>query len=124
MSLRRFGVRLHLRGDFRAMSVEPKASALPWADDATNFIGCNYGYGNLAIHLPKALEIDGRLHAETYVAACGAVAGFAAQRALLVQRPEFRIDDLREDSLVDGLFLFRGPRGDRFIFGDPLKSMI
>ncbi len=105
------------------MSTRPSA-AMPWANDAKNFIGCNFAYGNLAIHLPKVLTVNGRLHAETYVAACGVIAGFAAQRALLVQNSAFRMDNLKEDSLVDGLFLVRGPRGERFIFGEPLKEMI
>jgi hypothetical protein len=105
------------------MSTEQSA-ALPWANDSKNFIGCNYAYGYLAIHLPKVLEVNGRLHAETYIAGCGAIAGFAAQRALLAQNPAFRVDDLKEDTTVDGLFLVRGPRGERFIFGEPLKEMI
>jgi hypothetical protein len=70
------------------------------------------------------LQVNGRLHAETYIAGCGVIAGFAVQRAVLAQNPAFRMDDLKEDSVVDGLFLVRSPRGERFIFGQLLKEMI
>jgi hypothetical protein len=54
--------------------------ALPWKNDVTNYTGCNFAYADLTMHLPRLLTVDGRLHAETFVAASGAIAGFAAQR--------------------------------------------
>jgi hypothetical protein len=96
----------------------------PWKDDATNYIGCNFAYADLTHNLPHLLTVDGRLHAETFVAASGAVAGFAAQQALLAQKPNFSIDTLNETSTNDGLFIVRSPSGDRYLYGDPLKLMV
>lgn len=96
----------------------------PWENDDTSYIGCNFAYGDLINNLPRLLTIDGRLHAETFVAGSGAIAGFAAQQALIAQRPNFSIEKLSETSLSDGLFVVRGPRGDRHIYGNPLKWMV
>jgi hypothetical protein len=65
----------------------------PWKDDAKNFIGCNFAYGDLMNNLPRFLTVEGRIHAETFVAASGAIAGFAAQQTLLAQRPHFSIEE-------------------------------
>jgi hypothetical protein len=97
---------------------------LPWKDDVENYIGCNFAYGDLMNNLPRLLTIDGRLHAETFVAASGAIAGFAAQQTLLAQKPNFSIEALNETSTNDGLFIVRNPRGDRYLYGDPLKLMV
>jgi len=98
--------------------------SIPWKDDPTNFIGCNFALGDLANNLPRRLTIDGKLHAETFAAASGAIAGFAAQQALLAQRPGFSIDALDESTMSDGLFIVRDPRGERYLFGNPLKEML
>jgi hypothetical protein len=97
---------------------------LPWKDDAINYIGCNFAYGDLSNNLPRLLTVNGRVHAETFVAASGAIAGFAAQQALLAQKQGFSIDALNESSLDEGLFIVRSPRGDRYIYGDHLNEMI
>ena len=104
--------------------VSDQHERLPWKDDAKNFIGCNFAHADLANNLPRLLTIDGKIHAETFVAASGAIAGFAAQQTLLVQKPSFSIEALNESSTSDGLFIARGPRGDRYIYGDPLKQMV
>lgn len=75
-------------------------------------------------HLPQILAIDGRLHAETFIAANGAIAGFAAQQTLLAQKPNLSIETLSESSAQDGLFIVRSPRGNRYFYGDPLKTMV
>lgn len=100
------------------------ASNFPWKDDAENFIGCNLALADLINNLPRILTVDGRIHAETFVAASGCIAGFAAQSAFLLQKPNFSIDALNESSLTDGLFIVRSPSGNKYIFGDPLKEMI
>lgn len=98
--------------------------ALPWKDDNENFIGCNFAYADLANNLPQFMAIDGRVHAETLVAAIGAIAGFAAQQALWAQKASLSIDSLNETTPVDGLFIVRSSRGDRYVFGNPLKEMV
>jgi hypothetical protein len=97
---------------------------LPWKDDAVNYVGCNFAYADLTNNLPRFMTVDGRIHAETLVSASGAIAGFAAQQALLAQKENFSIDLLNEHSTVDGLFIVRSPRGDRYIYGNPLKEMV
>jgi hypothetical protein len=97
---------------------------LPWKNDNKNYIGCNFAYADLTNNIPRLLTIDGKLHAETFVAASGAVAGFAAQQALLLQKKNFSIDALSDSLTNDGLFIVRNLHGDRYIYGDPLKFMI
>jgi hypothetical protein len=53
-----------------------------------------------------------------------AIAGFAAQQALLLQKQNFSIEALNESFPNDGLFIVRSPRGDRYIYGNPLKEMV
>jgi hypothetical protein len=97
---------------------------LPWKDDVENYIGCNFAYADFTNNLPQLVAVDGKLHAETFVAASGAIAGFAAQQALLAQRSNFSMEALNETSTNDGLFIVRSPRGDRYLYGDPLKTMV
>lgn len=57
----------------------------PWSDDDNNIL-CNFAYGDFVHNLQRLLTTDdNRLHCETLLAASGAVAGFAAQRALFTQ---------------------------------------
>jgi hypothetical protein len=100
------------------------SSDFPWKDDSPNFIGCNLAVADLINNLPRALTVDGRIHAETLVAASGAIAGFAAQQALWSQNAAISLDVLNETSLTNGLFVVRSPSGDRYVFGDPLKEMV
>jgi hypothetical protein len=97
---------------------------LPWKNDDKNRMGCNFAYADLRNNLPRLLTINGKIHAETFVAASGAIAGFAAQQALLAQRPNFSIEELNDSSTNDGLSIVRSPRGDRYLDGDPLKAMV
>ena len=52
-------------------SAEPE---LPWAGDQSG-VACNLAAGNLANNLAAWVEHEGRAHAQTYVAASGAIAG-------------------------------------------------
>src|SRR5215470_7347370 len=64
-------------------SLPPSPGGFPWSDDRDSVVACNLAAGNLANNLPRRLTHDGRIHAETYIAAVGAIAGFAAQCSLL-----------------------------------------
>jgi hypothetical protein len=55
---------------------------------------------------------DGRVHAETYVAASGAIAGYAAQQSLLEQNPSAQLHVVGTVS------------GDKYLLGDPLNDML
>jgi hypothetical protein len=90
------------------------ASELPWKN-APDSMACNFAFGHLVNNLPGRLKIDGRIHAETYISAVGAIAGYAAQRTLFAENPPvigFNIDRVTTES------------GDRYWFGDALNNML
>lgn len=84
----------------------------PWDGDPAN-VACNLAAGNIANNLPRFMTTpDNRLHAETYVAAVGAVAGFAAQRTVFAVHAGA---PLQQATL---------PNGDKFLFGDLLNNQL
>lgn len=87
---------------------------LPWKD-APDRVACNFAFGHLVQNLPARLTIDGRIHAETYIAAVGAIAGYAAQRTLFAGSPP-----------VIGVNINRvGTKsGEQYWFGDTLNFML
>ena len=58
----------------------------PWSGTPA-FAECNFAFGHLVQNLPRRLTVDGRVHAETYISAVGAIAGYAAQRTLFAETP-------------------------------------
>lgn len=60
---------------------------LPW-NSAPTSTACNFALGHLVGNLPRGLTVDGQIHAETYISAVGAIAGFAAGM------PRHRLPDL------------------------------
>lgn len=96
-----------------------EAQQFPWMNDGENFIGCNYAFADLINNLPRLLTIEGKIHAETFVAACGAIAGFAAQQTLLAQKSNFSIETLTESTLNDGLFIVRAKAPDGMVVVNP-----
>jgi hypothetical protein len=82
----------------------------PWADDPA-CIACNLAAGNLANNLASWVEREGRVHAETYVAASGAIAGYAAQQSLSAQDSSAPLQVVTTSS------------GEKYLFGDPLNDM-
>src|SRR5436305_9965912 len=64
-----------------------EAKLFPWPNDDA-YAACNLASGNIANNLAAWVTMqDGRVHAETYVATAGAIAGYAAQQSLLEQNP-------------------------------------
>jgi hypothetical protein len=89
----------------------PDETKFPWpSDDA--YVACNLAAGNLANNLASWVERDGRVHAETYVAASGAIAGYAAQLSL------------KEYDATAQLHVATTTSGDKYLFGDPLNDML
>jgi hypothetical protein len=78
-------------------------------------VACNLAAGNIANNLPAWVEHEGRVHAETYVAASGAIAGYAAQRTFLAQHGS---------ALPPGMQTATTKAGDQYLFGDPLNDML
>jgi hypothetical protein len=90
----------------------PAAEArLPWAGDPSS-IACNLAAGNLANNLAAWVEHEGRVHAESYVAASGAIAGYAAQQTLKAQGP------------AAALHVVTTTADEKYLFGDPLNDML
>jgi hypothetical protein len=89
----------------------PGESELPWAGDPS-LVACNLASGNLAYNLPSWVEHEGRVHAETYVATSGAIAGFAAQQSLR---------ELDPSALLQ---VFTTSSGEKYLFGDALNDML
>jgi hypothetical protein len=90
------------------------ANELPWKS-APDEVACNFALGHLVGNLPARLTVDGRIHAETYISAVGAIAGYAAQRTLFAQSPP-----------VMGVNINRvGTKsGEQYWFGDALNFML
>ncbi|NWD69014.1 hypothetical protein HX870_15545 [Pseudomonas gingeri] len=61
-----------------------QGSKFPW-DGQPDYPACNFAFGTFMHNLRTRVTVNGRLHAETYLAAAGVIAGFAAQQALLVR---------------------------------------
>ena len=89
----------------------PDDTPFPWHGDPS-WTACNFATGNLANNLPAWVEHEGRVHAETYVAASGAIAGYAAQQSLREQDPGAQLHTATIAS------------GEKYLFGDPLNDML
>jgi hypothetical protein len=83
----------------------------PWDGDPS-YVACNLAVGNLANNLGSWVEHEGRVHAETYVATSGAIAGYAAQRSL------------REQDSSAPMQVITTSSGEKYLFGDPLNGML
>ncbi|HMN71836.1 MAG TPA: hypothetical protein PKA55_08195 [Rhodoblastus sp.] len=92
---------------------KPYEPQFPWEGDA-RFAACNFAFGDLLRNLPARTAFDGRIDAPTLLAAAGAIAGFAAQRALFA----------RTDAWPAGMHIATTRAGHTFYFGDPLNDML
>jgi hypothetical protein len=93
-------------------------NTFPWAGQPDE-IGCNFAFGHLMRNLPGRLTTPGnRLHAETLLAAAGAVAGLAAQISLLAD-PVGLARAKADGQLLDAKF----KDGRVFLYGDALNNM-
>lgn len=94
--------------------VRQRSAILPWSG-APDEIACTFAFTHLANSLPRLVTVHGTLHPETYVAAAGAIAGFAAQRSLFeISAPEIGVNVTRATT----------PSGDRFWFSDALAEAL
>jgi len=98
----------------------------PWAQPSDEgeqpnpeLIICNFALGDIRKNLRTMLIMDGRVHAETYLAATGVLAGFAAQRALFD-----RLSGLPADRRIGQVMVATTKRGGRFFFGDRLNDAL
>lgn len=89
------------------------ANELPWKD-APDAVACNFALGHLVNNLPGRVTVGGRIHAETYIAAVGAIAGYAAQRTLFAAGAGATADIKR----------VAAASGEQYWFGDSLNHML
>lgn len=99
--------------------VKTAVNELPW-QTAPDAVACNFALGHLVGNLPRRLTVDGRIHAETYISAVGAIAGYAAQRTLFAASPPVmgvninRVNIKRVGVASD----------EQYWFGDALNNML
>jgi len=108
------------------MRAEDFGGRFPWArpgdgggQEDPEFIVCNFALGDIRNNLRTMLIIEGRVHVESYLAATGVLAGFAAQRALFD-----RLSSLSADRRVGQVMVATTRRGDKFFFGDMLNDAL
>jgi hypothetical protein len=89
----------------------------PWLGTPDGVVA-NIALADLINNLPLKLTVDGQLHAETLLAAIGAIAGYTAQRALLSAMPAEAV------SPANGFQVVQTTSGDQFLFGEPLDRTL
>jgi hypothetical protein len=90
------------------------AVEFPW-QKSPDVIACNLALGHLVQNLPQRLTVDGRIHAETYISAVGAIAGYAAQRTLFATSAPVMGVNIHRVGVASG---------ERYWFGDALNNML
>lgn len=88
----------------------------PWKNEPDE-IACNLALGDLVNNLTRRLTVNGRVHAETLLASIGAIAGFAAQRAL------FAAETAEQPAMRD-IHIATTKSGGRYFFGEPLNRAL
>lgn len=88
----------------------------PWQGGADEIAG-NLAYAGLAESLPRWIQIDGRVHAETLLAAAGAICGYSCQRAVLRRVAQGEV--LPEGQLMS----IEGANGQTYFVGDALNNL-
>ena len=78
-------------------------------------MACNYALVHLGHNLRQRLTIEGRIHAETYISAVGAIAGYAAQRTLFAETPPVVGVNINRVAVASG---------EQYWFGDTLNYML
>lgn len=100
------------------------APPMPWAGWPDE-IGCNFAAGHLVQNLAQPLiDGDGRLHAETFMAAAGVLAGWGAHRSLLASPITPGVaTDMHIVTLKDGREMLYGDAiNNRLMSNDPATA--
>jgi len=92
----------------------PAANELPWKK-TPDAMACNFALGHLVGNLPRRLTVDGRIRAETYISAVGAIAGYAAQRTLFAENPPVMGVNINRVGVASG---------EQYWLGDNLNNML
>ena len=90
----------------------------PW-DGQPDEAACNFAVGHLFNNLPAQLKQDERVHTETCLTAIGAIAGFAAQRALFAE-----LSKSNDQAVIGQLQLVTTRNGAKYFLGEPLNRTL
>jgi hypothetical protein len=102
----------------RASTRQINITGIPWEREKDS-AECDAATANLLTTLPKRLTLDGQVHAETCLAAIGAITGFAAQRALFQQ-----LTELDDAAALKQIRNGRTRTGIEYFSGEPLNRML
>jgi hypothetical protein len=102
---------LNWAGSVQDARIITGANVLPWKGTADE-VACNFALGHLVENVQRRAAVAGRIHAETYVSAVGAIAGYAAQRTLFAGNPGVSLNRATTVS------------GEQYWFGDALNDML
>jgi hypothetical protein len=80
---------------------------------------CALALADIRNHLRMLVFAEGRIHAETYLAAAGVLAGFSAQRALF-----HRLAGLSAERRLGQVMVATTKAGEKFFFGDRLNDAL
>ncbi len=97
------------------MTTQPK---FPW-DNQPDHAACNFALGHLVQYVEKRLSVEGRIHAETLLAAIGAIAGFSALRALMADLAE-----TKDPAIAAQLNIVQSNSGAKYFIGEPLNRIL
>jgi hypothetical protein len=90
----------------------------PWKGEPDD-VACNLALGDLVNNLPRRLTVNGRIHAETFMTASGAIVGFAAQQALF-----FQLAENRDKAASGEIKVVTTKAGRKYYFGEPLNRTL
>ncbi len=97
------------------MTAQPK---FPW-DGQPDYAACNFALGHLIQYVEKRLTLEGRIHAETLLAAIGAIAGFSALRALMAHLAE-----TKDPAIAGQLNIVQSNSGAKYFIGEPINRTL
>jgi hypothetical protein len=101
------------RTEARPREAASPGARWPW-DGHPDDAACNFAVAQLARDLPAGLQVNGRVHAQTCLAAIGAIAGATAQHAL-ISSDAAALGQLQTISTITG---------GHYFFGDVLNQTL
>jgi len=101
-------------GNIEEDQMKTAPNVLPWKNTPYE-VECNFAMGHLVMNLQPRLLVNGRVHAETYIAAVGAIAGYAAQRTLFAETPPVVGHNIHRMGMKSG---------EQYWLGDALNNML
>ncbi len=92
----------------------------PWHEKT--FIRGNFTVGNLRENLPRMVTHEGRIQAETLLAAVGVLTGFTAQNAALIKAEKSTQTDGHANKINKNGIVLIGTNNGYFLLGDDINA--